>query len=159
MRIETVEAGHDDAVRRLLEIGLREQEVFAAQCDPPEDDGFFDEELREHLEGLRSSPDEWCVALDAHDRVAGVLWFRVAADRLGRYGSVRQIIVDPAHRRRGIGTRLLRWAEIRAREAGTVMFLISALRPNPAWRLYRAGTHPRVPRRTRPRRTRRPERP
>jgi ribosomal protein S18 acetylase RimI-like enzyme len=131
-------AGDRPAVERLLGIGLREQEAFAAACEPPEHEGFLDNELQEHLEGLVEEPENWIVAAKGDERVLGCLWLREELDPLGRYSTVRQLIVDPQHRSTGIGSGLLRFAEDLARAAGTVMLLISALRTNPAWQLYRA---------------------
>lgn len=133
-------AGPGDAekIRELLEHGLKEQERYAAQCDPPESEGFFEAELREHLAGLDSEWDEWIVAEGPDGDVIGCLWLRSALDRLGAYATVRQVIVDPAHRRRGVGGALVRRAEDLARSSGVLMMLISSLRPNPAVQLYRA---------------------
>ena len=46
------------AVEELLRVGLEEQEIHAAACVPPENKGFFSEELAEHFSGLRTEPDE-----------------------------------------------------------------------------------------------------
>src|SRR5690606_27097778 len=91
-----------------------------------------------HLVGLEEEPEAWRVALDSSGEVIGVVWLRFFDDQLGRYGTVRQVIVSPDARGRGVGTRLLREAELCACEAEAVMLLISALRPNPAWKLYRS---------------------
>lgn len=138
VRVLPLAPEHEDAVEGLLQTGLREEEAFAARCDPPEDQYFFEAELREHLSGLRQAPHQWRIAADREGRVQGLLWLLHEEDRLGPYASVRQIIVDPRCRRRGIGTRLLRHAEAEARSDNAVMMLISAFRTNPAWRLYRA---------------------
>jgi len=138
IRVAPVRDEHIPRVLKLLDIGLREEAVFAAQCDPPEDDGFLEAEIVEHRDALHARRDEWVVALDSSDSVVGVLWMRFNVDPIGPYGSVRQIIVDPARRRRGIGTLLLRYAEDQIRAADSAFFLISAFRTNPAWKLYRS---------------------
>lgn len=138
MRISRLRPEHHEAVYRLLEVGLSEQEQFAALCSPPEDRGFLETELREHHDGLQKEPECWHVAIAPDDEVVGLVWLRFLEDELGRYGTVRQVIVSPDYRRRGVGTRLLREAESLSREADAVMVLVSALRPNPAWHLYRA---------------------
>lgn len=129
---------HRPALEALLRRGLREQEVFAAAVDPPEDAGFFEAEMAEHLEGLDRVPEAWRVAVDERGTVTGLLWRDGGRDRLGPYATVRQIIVAPSERGRGVGTALLRTAEAEARATDAVMMLISAFRSNPALRLYRA---------------------
>src|SRR5690606_1575565 len=74
MRIARVEYEHSQAVRHLLEVGLREQEQFAGLCSPPEDEDFFETEFREHLVGLEEEPEAWRVALDSSGEVIGVVW-------------------------------------------------------------------------------------
>lgn len=125
------------AVERLLRIGLEEQAEYAAECDPREDGGFIESELAEHLAGLESEPGCWWVATDDGGEVCACMWLRALIDRLGPYRTVRQIIVAPDDRGRGLGTRLIDLAESVARESEAVMILISALRPNPAVALYR----------------------
>lgn len=129
---------HVQQIEALVTLGLREQEVFAASCVPSESDDFFDRELDEHLEGLKMCLDQWTVALAETSEVVGTLWLQFHGDRLGPYGTVRQVVVAPRHRGRGIGTELLSCAESAVRDSDAVMFLISALRPNPAHRLYRS---------------------
>lgn len=126
------------SLESLLRLGLREQEVFAAAVDPPEDEGFVEGEMAEHLGGLDGEPDRWRVAVDGRGSVLGLLWNGGGNDRLGPYASVRQIIVAPGARAQGVGTVLLRTAEAEARASDAVLMLISAFRTNPAWRLYRS---------------------
>jgi len=135
--IRPARAQDKEQILRLLQLGLKEQEQFAAACDPPEDEGFFVEEFAEHRAGLDDQDGVWSVAVD-NGTVLGVLWLRFETDSLGPYGTVRQIIVDPIHRRRGVGTQLLEEAEVRVRRSDAVMFLISAFRSNSALRLYRS---------------------
>jgi GNAT superfamily N-acetyltransferase len=132
------EPAYRDPAIALIRIGLREQEAFASQCEPPEDDGFFDAELEEHLGGLRAEPENWLVAIEYAGTVSGLAWKSFGDDRLGPYASVRQIIVSPGARRRGIGRSLLETVEAEARRNDLNIMLISAFRSNPACRLYRS---------------------
>ena len=125
------------AVERLLRRGLKEQVEHAAACVPPEDEGFFESEMAEHLAGLESEPGNWWVAEADDGGIIGCMWLRALKDALGPYRSVRQIIVAPDHRGHGLGGRLLGLAESIARASDAVMLLISGLQPNPALRLYR----------------------
>lgn len=86
---------------------------------------------------IASQTDGWSLeGLDG--AVIECLWLRWELDRLGAYATVRQVIVDPDHRRRGVGGALIRRAEELARSSGVLMMLIGSFRPNPAVRLYRA---------------------
>lgn len=124
-------------VEDLLRIGIEDQKVFAALASPPEDEGFLESEMEEHLAGLDVEPSSWWVAEASDGTVVGCLWVHSADDALGPYRTVRQIIVSPSFRRRGIGAALLGVAEKISRASDAVMLLISGYGTNPALDLYR----------------------
>jgi ribosomal protein S18 acetylase RimI-like enzyme len=141
MEISQYQVRDRDTVLQVLRLGLKDQERYAALLDPPEDNGFFEREWREHEDGLTQEPDNWWVARDRSrptptGGIAGILWMRYPTDRLGPYATVREIDVHPEYRNKGIGTRLLNHAEQLSRSTDAVMLLISALITNPAVRLY-----------------------
>ena len=76
------------------------------------------QEIQDRLQRLSGGPDaEVFVAADAGGAVLG--WIHVAAPRdlvSARYAEVRALVVDEAHRGRGIGKALLEAAEAWARE-------------------------------------------
>lgn len=135
--IRKYSAADREDVELLLRLGLEEQERHAAASIPPENEEFFETEWAEHIAGLDAEPEAWSVATDASAAILGCLWLRTLRDPLGPYRSVREIVVAPKARGRGIGTALLMSAEAEARASDAVMLLISALKSNPAVRLYR----------------------
>jgi GNAT superfamily N-acetyltransferase len=73
----------------------------------------------------------WILELD--ESIAGWLYLQ----HLSLSTHVNDIGVAPAHRRQGCGTRLLQWAEARAREKGKIVLTLAVSVANhPAVRLY-----------------------
>ncbi|MCK4304513.1 MAG: GNAT family N-acetyltransferase [Candidatus Eisenbacteria sp.] len=144
MEISRYEVRDRTAVLEVLRLGLRDQECYAALIAPPENDGFFEREWREHEVGLAQEPENWWVVHD-ESRITGILWMRYPTDILGPYATVREIDVHPEYRNKGIGTLLLKYAEELSRSTDAVMLLISALITNPAVRLYRRLGFPDFP--------------
>jgi ribosomal protein S18 acetylase RimI-like enzyme len=136
MKIRLYEDEDQDDLLNVLEEGLKVQETYAAEINPPENDGFFQEEWEEHLSGLKENPEEWSV-YEKNGRIVGLLWLRFLPDELGPYATVREIIVTSEFRNLGIGTQLLDHAEDLARKRSVDSFLISGLISNPAIGLYR----------------------
>jgi GNAT superfamily N-acetyltransferase len=125
-----------EAVLEVFRLGLQDQERYARLVTPPEDDGFYDREWREHEEGIVRNMDDWWVA-DDRSEVVGFIWMQYPMDELGPYATVREVDVHPEHRNKGIGTLLLKHAEELSRSTDAVMLLISGFITNPAIRLYR----------------------
>lgn len=136
LKIGRYHPGDKKAVLEILRLGLQDQERYAGGVVPPENAGFFEREWAEYEEGLAQEPKNWWVIRDGA-RVAGILWMRYPMDRLGPYATVREIAVHPEYRNKGLGTRLLNYAEKLSRSANVVMLLISGFVTNPAIRLYR----------------------
>jgi ribosomal protein S18 acetylase RimI-like enzyme len=135
MEIQRYRAQDRDAVLGVFRLGLKDQERYARLVVPPENEGFFQQEWREHEEGLAQEPENWWVTHDG-STVTGILWMRYPIGSSGPYASVREIDVHPEHRNSGIGALLLKHAEQLARSTDAVMLLISALSTNPAVCLY-----------------------
>lgn len=125
-----------EEVLLILREGLSIQEKYASIISPPENVGFFAEEWEEHTKGLNQFPEEWWVYQN-EERITGILWTRFQMDKIGPYGSIREIIVAGDYRNLGIGTRLVKHAVGLAIDRGADFFLISSLVSNPAVRLYR----------------------
>lgn len=136
MQIRPYEHKDRKVVLEIYRSALKDQERYAGLVSPPEDDGFFEREWREHENSLRRQPKNWWVAHDGKN-IVGILWMQYLTDSLGPYASVREIDVHPHYRNRGIGTLLLSHAEQLSRAADVVMLLISGFITNPAIRLYR----------------------
>lgn len=135
--VREYEALDRQSVEDLLRIGIEDQKAFAALALPPEDEGLIESEMEEHLTGLDVEPSSWWVAEASDGTVVGCLWVRAAEDILGPYRTVRQIIVSPSFRGRGLGAALLGMAKEIARASDAVMLLISGYCTNPALDLYR----------------------
>ena len=114
--IRPYEAADEEAVAALLRAGLTEKALFAAQVDPPEDEGYVEHEMRLHRLSLANDPENWLVA-DVDGDAAGVARMRFLQDQHGPYATVRELFVDPGYRGRGIGRALLDAAIERARES------------------------------------------
>lgn len=77
------------------------------------------------------------------DRAVGAAWYRQWSESLHSYGYVDEATpelglgVDPAYRRRGVGTALVTALLARAVELGAPSLSLSVDRDNPAIRLYR----------------------
>jgi GNAT superfamily N-acetyltransferase len=136
MEISQYQACDRTAVLEVLCLGLRDQERFAALIAPPENDGFFEREWREHEDGLAQEPENWWVVHD-ESTITGILWMCYPTASLGPYATVREIDVHPGVRNKGIGTLLLKHAEELSRSTDALMLLISSFITNPAIRLYR----------------------
>ena len=93
MKIRLYEDEDHDDLLNVLEEGLKVQEAYAAAINPPENDGFFQEEWEEHISGLKENPEEWSV-YEKNGRIVGLLWLRFLPDELGPYATVREIIVS-----------------------------------------------------------------
>jgi N-acetylglutamate synthase-like GNAT family acetyltransferase len=80
------------------------------------------------------------VVAEGDGRVVGcaVLTFRTVLHRAGLSATLALLVVDEAHRGRGIGARLVAWVESRARERGAKrLTLTSGLHRVDAHRFYR----------------------
>jgi ribosomal-protein-alanine N-acetyltransferase len=143
-RIRAYRPGDEPDVLALLRVGLDEQAAYAAQVDPPEDAGYVEGEWEACTAGLRAEPDNWTVA-QVEGRIAGLLWLERVADPFAPYGVVRQLIVAPDQRRRGIGSGLLDFAEAAAGRNGALVLMIGGLASNPAMDLYRRRGFTPVP--------------
>ena len=134
-RIRPYEAADEEAVNALLRAGLAEKAVFAAQVDPPEDEGYVEHEMRLHRLSLANDPENWLVAPVAGD-AAGVARMRFLQDQHGPYATVRELFVAPGYRGRGIGRALLDAAIERARESVATRLFVKDLKTYPALRLF-----------------------
>ena len=140
-RIRPYEAADEEAVAALLQAGLAEKAVFAAQVDPPEDEGYVEHEMRLHRLSLANDPENWLVAAVDGD-TAGVVRMRFLQDQHGPYATVREIFVAPGYRGRGIGRALLDAAIERARESIATRLFVKDLKTYPALKLFeRRGFH------------------
>ena len=133
--IRPYDAGDEAAVAAILRAGLAEKAVFAAQVDPPEDKDYVEHEMRLHLLSLANDPENWIVAAVDGD-AAGVVRMRFLQDQHGPYATVREILVAPEHRRRGIGHALLDAAVERARGSVATRLFVKDLKTYPALRLF-----------------------
>ena len=133
--IRPYDAGDEDAVAALLRAGLAEKAVFAAQVDPPEDEGYVEHEMRLHRLSLANDPENWTVATVDGD-TAGVVRMRFLQDQHGPYATVREIFVAPGYRGRGIGRDLLEAAIDRARESVATRLFVKDLKNYPALELF-----------------------
>lgn len=108
---------------------LGASQALLASLYPPEDNFFLsvDELAAPHV-------DFWVA--EAEGRALGC----VALARLGGYGEVKSLFVDPAARGRGLGEALMRALEARAREAGLPLLrLETGDTLDAAQRLYARG--------------------
>ncbi len=139
--IRSYEISDEEAVAALLRGGLAEKAVFAAQVDPPEDDGYVEHEMRLHRLSLANDPENWIVA-EVDGALAGVVRMRFLQDQHGPYATVREIFVAPDYRSRGIGRALLDAAIERSRESVATRLFVKDLKTYPALRLFeRRGFH------------------
>ena len=139
--IRSYETSDEEAVAALLRDGLAEKAVFAAQVDPPEDDGYVEHEMRLHRLSLANDPENWLVA-EVEGALAGVVRMRFLQDQHGPYATVREIFVAPDYRSRGIGRALLDTAIERSRESVATRLFVKDLKTYPALRLFeRRGFH------------------
>ena len=139
--IRSYETSDKEAVAALLRDGLAEKAVFAAQVDPPEDDGYVEHEMRLHRLSLANDPENWIVA-EVDGALAGVVRMRFLQDQHGPYATVREIFVAPDYRGRGIGRALLDAAIERSRESVATRLFVKDLKTYPALRLFeRRGFH------------------
>ncbi len=134
-RIRPYEAADEETVDALLRAGLAEKAVFAAQVDPPEDDGYVEHEMRLHRLSLANDPENWLVATVDGD-AAGVVRMRFLQDQHGPYATVREIFVAPDYRERGIGRALLDAAIERSRESIATRLFVKDLKNYPALKLF-----------------------
>jgi ribosomal protein S18 acetylase RimI-like enzyme len=123
------------AVEAVVRAGLRDQERYAAQLTPPEDQGFMDEWLRRLAVALERGPEGCWVAME-QGRVVGFMWTSLVREWPFPYMTVDQLDVLPEYRGRGIGRKLLDQAVLLAR-ARPIPLLIGGLITNPALRLSR----------------------
>ena len=128
-------ADDEAAVTGLLRAGLAEQAVFASQVDPPEDQGFAERELTLHTLSLVNDPENWIVAV-LEGEVAGALRMRFLHDQHGPYASVREMVVAPEHRGRGVGRILILAAIKRAHESIGTRLFVNDIKTNPTLRLF-----------------------
>ena len=119
--------GHPDLV------GVLKLRNLVPWCTPPE--AF--EVLLESIPSAR-----WAVAKTPDGALVGM----VGAVSLGKIGILCQLAVHPAHRGRGLGTRLTRWAVSRLRSQGVEVVRLEST-PE-AERLYEASGFRGVGRRT-----------
>ena len=134
-QIRPYDADDEEGVDALLRAGLAEKAVFAAQVDPPEDEGYVEHEMRLHRLSLANDPENWIVAAVEGD-TAGVVRMRFLQDQHGPYATVREIFVAPGYRGRGIGRGLLEAAINRARESVATRLFVKDLKNYPALRLF-----------------------
>ncbi|MFZ8757605.1 GNAT family N-acetyltransferase [Microbacterium sp. HMH0099] len=84
------------------------------------------------LSGLGAPGVRLWVALDEGDRIIGSTGFELSDD--GRHALIRSVAVDPAHRSRGMGGDLARFALARATDAGARTAWLFSRRSGPFWR-------------------------
>jgi GNAT superfamily N-acetyltransferase len=99
------------------------------------------EDMENRLQFIESSPFDSLYVAEEEGIVRGVLGFRLREniEEVSRYGEISVIAVDPRWRHRGVGRRMVDYAERLAHEKGCIgTWLVSGFgREEPAHNFYK----------------------
>lgn len=110
------------------------------QSDDPWAESFDDFTVRKNLVELLHEPRYGLIflACDQHSPVAYlVICFDFSLEYRGKGAWIDELFVEPTYRRKGIGTRLLDFAETASLEHGAQSLHLEVNHGNPAIELYR----------------------
>jgi mycothiol synthase len=129
IRVRTFRADDARAVKELLDAAYADDQRYR----PP----AFDHWKRFMMDSADFDPACWFLAEAPDGSLAG-------ASLSWKQGFIKDLVVDPAWQRRGLGEALMRhtFCEFRRRGARRVTLKTDSLNPSRAWRLYeRVGMH------------------
>jgi ribosomal protein S18 acetylase RimI-like enzyme len=129
MRIEAGDPADADAVAELWVALAEEQTAYGSRVDPAANRASVREAAAGH-----AVADGLLVARE--DGVVGFVMFHLEDDTNGRRGVVENLYVRPAHRGRGVGSRLLANAEARLSDRDAEFVSLAAMADNEAARRF-----------------------
>lgn len=140
-----IRAGADDLAQIMVEcVALGGSLGFLNPLDPEDAMAFWQAIAHEVDDDVTL-----CLAAVLDDALIGSVQIRlVLKPNQPHRAEIAKLMVSPAHRRRGVGSMLMAFAEAEARAAGRTLLVLDALKGTPAEALYhalgyrRAGTIP-----------------